>query len=182
MRSTRPEQLSTSDAADWLERRLVLTSRLVARFLGCVTWFLADHGNPSPSVRCSLPTIRELGDENGVCGDLSRIRAACAPKGCATRQTLPVHMTPDPGNRTTLRFYDRASETQFRQLTRVPNMPLPRWFHRRRAEMMETGVAIRLQSAHEVLQMLPGWRHTEQVRLCRPRFIIASALRTCFML
>src|SRR5258708_27058345 len=29
---------------------------IVARFLGSVTWSLADHGNPSPSVRCGLPT------------------------------------------------------------------------------------------------------------------------------
>ena len=39
---------------------LLSISRLVARFLGSVTWSLADHWNPSsPSVRCGLPTIRE---------------------------------------------------------------------------------------------------------------------------
>ena len=43
---------------------------IVARFLGSVTWPLADHGNPSPSVRCGLPTIREFRDDKGVSGYL----------------------------------------------------------------------------------------------------------------
>jgi hypothetical protein len=38
----------------------------VARFLGSVTWSLADHGNPSPSVRCGLLTIRTLSLRQGA--------------------------------------------------------------------------------------------------------------------
>jgi transposase len=49
--------------ADWLQscrvRTVAMESTGVSRFLGCITWSLADHGNPSPSVRCGLPTNRK---------------------------------------------------------------------------------------------------------------------------
>src|ERR1700692_2478730 len=55
-----------------------LISQLVARFLGSVTWALADHGNPSPSVRCGLPTNQDLPVRRGASWKSHRVRWSVA--------------------------------------------------------------------------------------------------------
>src|SRR5260370_42501331 len=75
-----PFERETSNDKHWMgypngDEMLFFRSRLAARFLGSVTWSLADHGNLSPSVRCGLPTIQEQ--------SASRLRAA---SGCRFTQ------------------------------------------------------------------------------------------------
>jgi hypothetical protein len=68
----------------------------LSRFLGSVTWSLADHGNPSPSVRCGLPTIRELsGSANS--------------KAFVVTHSVVVDMAASPGNA----FISRSTSTSF---------------------------------------------------------------------